>query len=471
MSGTKTLKIFEPLKTYFEILCNSGECENFTGDRCKELIKLLTSTYKSRDGECSVNYLNAVKWFAYELKKADSPISLYTIKGKLKTIFEKATNFTDIVKDVNSKSTELNGFNMSQDAGDSDTYESILNSLINSQAYKTNSELFDAWINKSFSSYEENKLYFDQEIKPNLINLDNCQKKILNDYFVIKVEDISSKLTVNLTVDEYILGMDTIYKVQYSNKSKKILNARLNAKVENDRAKIVNLLPENLRDAFDNFLITPPDVKPDFDYDQTNKCYEFKPTKEEPIKEEYKVPDYNIEKILEWFSNITSEINSRHYAKEDEDIPDEEPYEQNDVKLRFPEDFEVIRYDNKWGLDVNGKLYKRDGDKFNLYSEDELKSDAESFKGKDGKTTCGNLCIFDKPSECEKFFEKLIKGDELSMKELSEIINNANFVSSYESLKNNIANVNPLFVIGTLKLFGFQKYTQIDVDGSKIVKI
>lgn len=454
MSETKTLKIFEPLKTYFNILCHSGNCDDFSSEKCKELIIFLTTTYENRGDECTENFINALKWFAYELKKADSPIGVYTIKGKLKEIFTRSEKFEDIEKNVNSKSAELNYFNMDLDNGEKQTYKQILQYLIDSGKYTTPEELFKDWIDKSFSLYEENKKYFNEEIKPNLVNLDNCQKRILNDYFEIVVGDSI------VSVNDYISKMEKDYDGK---------EARLNIQIQNGRAKIINLLPETMRYAFNSFLIIQPGVNPEFEYN--NGCYEFVPTKDEPIKETYKVPDSNIEKILGWFANISSEINKNHYEKEEEDKPDNQPYEQDDVKLMFPDDFEVIRYDNKWGLDKNGKLYKRDGDEYKLYPEDKLKADAESFKEKDGKTTCGKLCIFDEPTECDNFFEKLIKGDELSMNELSEIINNANFVSSYESLKNNIAEVNPLFVIGTLKLFGFQKYTQIDIDGSKIVKI
>lgn len=470
MSETKTLKIFEPLKTYFEILCQSGKCDDFSSPECKELIEILTSTYETRKGECFDNYVGALKWFAYELKKADSPISLYTIKGKLKEIFKSSANPEDIVKNVND-AKDLNGFNMSQDTGENSTYENILKSLIDSNKYTTNEQLFDAWINNAFSSYSENKKYFEEEIKPKLEYLDSCQKKILNDYFEVKVKDETS----NLSVNEYISRMKTDLNGK---------EARLNTKIDNGKAKIVNLLPTSVRDAFNKFLVTPPNVQPDFVY--RNGCYEFEKSTEVPKEEKYKVPKENVEKILKWFENISRKIKQSqristediirmlkqgHIDIETKDKPDSQPYEQDGVKLMFPSDFDVVRYENKWGLGLNGELYKKEDGEFKLYSKDKLKADAESFKEKNGKTTCGNLCIFDKPEECNKFFEKLIKGDELTMKELSDIINNADFATNYSALKTNIAEVNPLFVVGTLKLFGFQKYAQIDSAGRKIIKI
>ena len=477
MSETKTLKIFEPLKTYFEILCQSGKCDDFSGETCNQLIKILTTTYEKRtiEGKCSDNYVNALKWFANELKKADAPISLYTIKGKLKEIFMTSKNPEDIVNNINN-STNLNGFKMSQDTGEGKTYENVLNELIKSKKYTKNEELFNTWINNAFSSYTENKKYFEDEIKLNLKNLDKCQKRILNEYFQVKV-DVDG-IYKDITVVDYISEMDN----KYNNK-----NARLNTILKDNKAKIVELIPETLRDAFNNFLITPLNVKPDFVF--KNECYVFEKSSEEPKEEKYKVPKENVDKVLKWFENISKKINqSQRISAEDiirmlkqgyidienKDEPDVKPYEQDGIKLMFPSDFDVVRYENKWGLGINGELYKKEdgGDgEFKLYPKAKLEADAESFKEKDGKTTCGHLCIFNNPKECNKFFEKLIKGDELSMNELSETINNADFATNYSALKTNIAEVNPLFVVGTLKLFGFQKYAQIDSAGRKIIKI
>lgn len=472
MSETKTLKIFEPLKTYFEILCQSGKCEDFSGSECKDLIKILTKTYESREGECFDNYVNALKWFAYEFKKADAPISLYTIKGKLREIFNSSKKQEDIVNNIN-KATDLNGFKMSDNTGEDKTYEDVLNELIKLKKYSTNEELFNGWINSAFSSYTENKKYFEDEIKPNLKNLDKCQMKILDNYFQVKV-DVDG-ITEDRTVKDYISEMDEKYKDK---------NARLNTLLKDNKAKIVELLPEKIGDAFNKYLITPPDVKPEFNY--KNECYVFEPTTEEPKEEKYKIPKENVEKVLKWFEKTARNINrsqiissediirilrQRHMDIENKDKPDEKPYEHDGVKLMFPSDFDVVTYENKWGLGLNNELYKKEDGEFKLYSKDKLKADAKSFKEKDGKTTCGNLCIFDNPKECNNFFEKLIKGNELSMKELSETINNANFATSYSALKTNIAEVNPLFVVGTLKLFGFKKFAQIDSAGRKIIKI
>lgn len=472
MSEPKTLKIFEPLKTYFEILCKSGKCDDFSGKDCEELINTLTKT-ESSEPECVENFINALKNFAHELKKADTPIGLYTIKDRLKEIFlkSKERDITDIVENVDKSSEDLNGFKMDQDNGEEKTYKEILEKIISSNVKANNESIFNIWINESFPLYEANKEYFEKEIKPNLKNLDNCQMKILNDYFEVKVENS------NVPVKSYIDEMDG----KYNDKK-----ARLNVKVDGDKAKIVELLPNEVREAFNKFLVTPQDVKPEFVF--KSKCYVLEKSTEEPKEEKYKVPKENVEDILQWFEKTARNINRSQMIginvediirilkkgdidTEDKDKSDAKPYEQDGVSLNFPSDFDVVRYENKWGLGLNGQLYKKEDGEFKLYPEDKLKADAESFKEKDGKTTCGHLCIFENPSECNKFFEKLIKGDELSMTDLSETINNANFASSYSALKTNIAEVNPLFVVGTLKLFGFQKYAQIDTRGRKIIKI
>lgn len=483
MSETKTLKIFEPLKTYFQILCNSSKCENFSSAECKELINMLT-TIVSDEPKCTENFIGALESFAYELKKADAPISLYTIKGELLKIFTSVpiTKKKDIVEAVNN-STKLNGFKMSDNAGEGETYEEILNELIkNNEDILSNKQLFNKWVNASFKMYDRNKKYFKDEIMPALKeynNLSSCEKKLLTTYFNINVD--ADGTVQSMKVEEYVKDYE-----KYKDKE-----ARLNsiALTDKSQAKITELLPDTVWEAFNNFLISPPGTSPEFVFDKD--CYKNVDTTKVPDEEKYIVPKDRVNDILKWFENTSREINRRQRLGikpediirmlkqkqadiEDKDKPDHDPYVQGETKLYFPDDFKVEDYKNKWGLGVNGQLYKKEdgaGGEFKLYSKAELKADAEKFKAKDGKTTCGNLCIFDKPDECEKFFEKLIKGNELTMDELSKIINDGNFASSYSALQSNIADVNPLFVVGTLKLFGFQKFTQIDSAGRKIIKI
>ena len=57
------------------------------------------------------------------------------------------------------------------------------------------------------------------------------------------------------------------------------------------------------------------------------------------------------------------------------------------------------------------------------------------------------------------------------MKELGKLINDPTFITNYNALKENIINVNPIFVIGTLRLFSFEKWSKLNDDGSKTVKV
>ena len=54
------------------------------------------------------------------------------------------------------------------------------------------------------------------------------------------------------------------------------------------------------------------------------------------------------------------------------------------------------------------------------------------------------------------FFDQMMKKQAYSMEQLAEIINNKDFVTNYNALKNNIIKVNPIFVLGTLKIFDFE---------------
>ena len=137
---SETIKIFKSLETYFEILCANEKCTNFLGTECKELIKILTQP--KDETKCTDNFINALKTFAIELKKADSPISLYTIKGKLGEIFKTSKNrdLNDIVTNVNN--ANLSGFKMENDNGEGSTYLDILKKIIESNV-KINNDIIN----------------------------------------------------------------------------------------------------------------------------------------------------------------------------------------------------------------------------------------------------------------------------------------------------------------------------------------
>lgn len=455
---SETLKIFEPLKTYFAILCESN-CDDYS--TCKELINILTTKNCSTEaGELNENFTKALSWFAIELKKADSPIGVYTIKKLLEDIFIKSSpvdvNYVSKVVDAVKNATNLKGFKMDQDNGEGKTYKDVLTSVIASNPdNKDMNQIFTKWLYGSFSVYGENKRYFNNEIKPKLTELNTCEMKLLEDFFEIDVD--GSKVAVG----NYIKNME----------SYEGLSTRLNVKMDNDKPKLFQLFPSNVIEAFEKYMISAdPKGEPYFIYD-TPDCYKLKMTSSSTKKEEFKVS--NPKAVLDWFKAEARGV-SKVGKKEDEvlDSADEEPYlDVSGENFKFPASFEnVVNYKDNWRADMTGKLWKKDEKgKFIEYTDNELEKDAASFQSTDGH--CGRLCIFSDPTECGKFFERMMKRDSYSMEELSSIINNKDFVKNYNELKKNIVKVNPLFVVGTLRMFGFDKYTELRDDGTKVVRI
>lgn len=462
---TKTLKIFESLKTYFNILCLNN-CTNY--NECDELMNILTREKCEPTGEFTKNFLAALSSFAVELKKADSPIGLYTIKNKLKLIFENPAydindvNYVNTVTNDINQATDLNGFKMDQDNGEGKTYQELLSDIVKHKPEPT--KIFGLWLHAAFPLYFSNITYFKEHVKPIIMHdkFDQCQKKLLNTYFDV----VSSDGVYSVSVDDYI-----------DKKSLQNNDVRLNAKTNPDKtaALIVQILPEDVREDFNKFLITPLSGSPVFYANPGCKSAKYKLTSTEPIKTEFKVQDPK--KVLDWFANETKGSRSQgikeEVKEEDLDHVDNEPYEdENNSKFMFPTDFEnIVNYKDNWRADIRGRLWKKDEKtgKFVEFTNDEITKDVSLFQTLDGN--CGKLCIFNNPAECTKFFEKMMKKDSLSMEELSDIINSPHFVKNYNKLKENIVGVNPIFVKKTLKLFGFEEYNELKANGTKVVRI
>lgn len=452
---SETLEIFKPLKSYFAILCQQN-CINKTHSDCDELINILSSDDCDPSNGLSENFKNSLSWFAFELKKADSPIGLYTIKNKLKEIFVNADkkDYINSVIETVKTSSELSGFKMEQDNGENTSYEQILNDVYD--ASKSIDNIFDEWFRKSFDTYSNKEKYFEDNIKPHLNDmLEDCEFKLLRNYFEVKVD--GKKVSIN----DYMDKMNTDYKGK---------SARLNIIIEDNKPKLFKLLPESVKDAFEEYLIKPQDGSPVFfEYKDKSKCL-LKISPMEPKKEEYKVQ--NVKTILNWFKQEALGVRKKTLEPEVVDEPDDEPYTDSDAsEYKFPGSFQVVNYLDNWKADLSGRLWKKNTstNKFEEYTDADLEKDSNSFGAKDGH--CGNLCIFSDADKCAKFFERMMKRDSLSIKELSDEINNPSFVQSYKELKENIVKVNPLFVIGTLRMFGFEKYTELKDDGTKTVKI
>lgn len=468
MSETKTLKIFEPLKTYFEILCTANpdtKCTNY--DDCSELINILTREDCNPEGNFTKNFLDALSWFAKELKLADSPIGYYTIKNKLQFIFNnvgvegiKGDELVRKITEIVNRTDDLSGFKMTNDNGEGETYENILKNVVMSKSDKTANELFQIWLDDAFSLYVINKRYFNENIKNIILSdkFDLCQKSLLNKYFKIVIGD------EKISVDEYIKN-----KEKYVSK-----DARLNVETNEDKteALIVNILPKNVREIFNKYLISPQKEGEPVFYEES-ECVKVKLASK---TDEVKFEPADKEEVLKWFANFGLEVIKNKRSKPEEinepDNNSDDPYYDSDADAtpyKWPEDFQIVNFTDKWRLDKSGKLWKLNEktNKFEEYTEND--KDSKKFGEKEGH--CGNLCIFKDPVECNKFFGDMMKGESYNVDKLSETINRGDFVQSYKSLKENITEVNPLFVIGTLKLFGFQKFTKIDSNGNKIVKI
>jgi len=465
MSEEKSLEIFKPLKSYFAILCQQ-KCYNYSESKCGELIDILSRKNCDKSENLSDNFINALSWFATELKKADSPLGVFTIKNNLKNIFQEAYTNTDgsadavkkYIVDAVDKASNLSGFKMSQDNGEGNTYEDILEAVLKTTPTSAD-EAFDDWFSTAFNSYEPNQKYFELNIKPNLGKLDECESKLLMDFFEVAVEGQSDKVSI----EQYITGMNSTYSGK----------ARLNVKIDGDKPKLLELLPNSVKESFEKYLITPKDGSALFVYD-TPECYKLTISSAEPKKEEYKVPDTKV--VLDWFKNETKRLMRRRSEPEVKDANDTEAYVDSDAEktqYKFPGSFDnIVNYQDNWRADITGRLWKKDSTgKFVEYTDDDLVADSKKFETKDGH--CGNLCIFDTPDKCSKFFEKMTDKNMVNMTidELSKEINSADFVKSYKELKENIINVNPLFVVGTLRMFGFEKFVDFTNDGTKIVKI
>jgi hypothetical protein len=459
MSEQTTLEIFKPLKTYFNILCTNECYSRSSCDKFNELIDILTKKdCNSKNITLSENFLDALSWFASELKQADTPIGVYTIKDKLKKIFMGAdsknyVNYVNYVVNAINNAGDLSGFKMSESNGESQTYEEILKTVLSENSGSDNENIFNEWLDKAFKAYGDKEKYFSDNIKPKLANLDECQKMILNTYFQVVVNNNK------ISIDNYMKDMNTTYKDS---------PARLNIIVNDNKPKLFELFPESVKDAFEKYLVSPKSGS--MVLYETPDCYKLKIGSEKGKSVVYKAQ--NVKELFKWAKDEALGVRKEPTEEVVVDSEDTEPYTDKDnEKFKYPSSFDtIVNFQDEWRADLTGKLWRKDSTgKYVEYSDKDMETDSKKFK--DGEGNCGELCIFDNPTECSEFFEKMMKRESYGTDDLNKIINSANFVNSYKKLQENIVKVNPLFVIGTLRMFGFQKYTSIDEDGQKTVKI
>lgn len=482
-----TLSIFTPLEKYFELVCI--KCPTFKN--CDdEYLRMLASKNCDVTKGISEEFKECLKQFALNIKTADRVMSNKTIKGELKNIFktefEKLGKLEDDVEDFDSKKEKLlndiikrinsndkiksTGFKMSNkvEEGEAKTYEQVLKEIeIDGANLKEKMvKLLNKWLSESFINiYSESMEYFKNIFLPDLsdkesIPVNRCQKKLMETFFELR--DASSNTTI--TWESFWGNAEP----GSWGKGSSARDLRLNVKVDEHRgmASIAMLFPRELRNKFNEYLIAPKFKGED------ELTYSFNGTK----CPKYAVP--NAEPILKFFKNEIIGLKTNKFKGEEytPDGPDEASYTDSDAdktEYKFKETFEdeIKNYTDLWRADLKGNLYKKVGDKYELYTDDDLLRDAELFKNKEGE--CGNLCIFDDSKKCVEFFQDMMKKDSSSYpaEKLSELINSASFVTSYKSLKENLVNVNPLFIIGTLRMFGFEKYSELNTDGTKVVKI
>lgn len=516
------LSIFKPLKEYFSILC--VQCPDL--ENCDiTLINKLAKEDCDEKKNLSDNFLKALEQFAVNLKNADSPISNISIKGTMHKIFKEAfvnvlglklddkvegimnlgikTKINEILNKIkesvlNNPTLQKVEFKMnneiSLDLEKLGTYSSILEKILNfednvyekeepdTRKEKTEDiikgsdeklenttkfetivdNIFNRWLVNSFANiYKDSTEYFNntfiEELKTDK-TLNRCQKKIMEKFFEIR--ELNNK-----TIEwKSFWGDASPPKWGKFNKSNNHSSYRLNVVVDKDKnmAKIACLFPEEIKNYLNQFLLKPiaPNDKVEYSYAGT-RCSEYKLPNKQAIFDFFK------DEIL---SGLTVNVAGLEYIP---DVPDKEPYVDSDDEktgYKFDDLCKIENFKDNWKADLKGKLYYKKDNEWKEYTEELQESDAKLFMEKADKT-CGHLCIFDDATKCAKFFERMMKRDSLSMEQLSEEINSNSFVRSYGKLKENIAKVNPVFVIGTLRMFGFEKYTKLNDDGTKTVKI
>lgn len=430
MNSQKTnLEIFRPIKQYLNILFvgDSKVCENFSNAECIELIEGFAN---------EPSFINNLEKFAVELKKLDNPIGLKTKKNEFIQIFSNAKPSSDDVVGFVEKVSKQLGIDMNEKSDDknssSPTYKQSLEKIYNANKTKTGKEIFNLWENECWDSYVENKNAF-AELKDKFTdNLDLIERKILQEFFEIKS------------------GANTIDINTYIKDKNSHPNVRLNIKVDGNMAKIAGLFPKSVQKAFNDYLINKENTNPHFGLKGGDG----------ESSDEYEPSTETLRRFSNWIRNIKRNLRETNfYSKEIK--KDEYKSSENYVP-----DFKIENFQDEWKIDLDGNLYKKQGDKYVKYTETE--SDAKKFGKSDGD--CKNLSYFSDSTKCGEFFEQMIKGNKID--KLNEIINdNDNFKNNLNNLKTNLNKVNPLFIIGTLKLFGFQKYTTINANGEKHIKV
>lgn len=440
-------ELFKPLEQYFKILMTVDGCNNGAFD-CSELREILTKD----NGKYTDNFLNALRCFAVQLKKADTPIGLTTIKNVLKENFLDAGKHYDIFSNTDSfvdmfnKSiiNNIKDFNLnSKICNENDTlsltYKQMLEKVITEYENKNKSilgittndthldNIFVTWINSSFDLYSYNINYFDEYIKNH--KMQDWETKILDLYFNVKIYQASDGEFSSTSKTENILYQD-FYKY------------RLNAIIDDDKAKILDLFPPDLHEELNNFLVSVSNC---------DKCeYVLQLHNSVSLSDTpFTVSDNQKLQILKNIKeNWSDTISGKNFKQPVNNVK----YNDTSTEYEFPKDFQVTNYQDEWRMDLEGNLYKKnDKGKYDLYKE----TDNEDEINK-------KLCPFEKQDDCETFFKILSKKENELAKQimLTDMLskNEQTFFKDYNKLIENLPKINPYYILTTLKAYGFKSY-------------
>lgn len=530
MSGNPIeLSIFDPLQQYFKVLyalCDKLEVNCVD----KNLVNMITNdcdisgnTIAGESSKTSKNFKEAVKLFALNLKQYDSPISNITIKGTLFTIITKAIMDAYGVTDVNTAITsdpgkvagivdavtdvvkdndicKNAGFVMIDDIykgnGSSGKYTELLTAELGKSGSSTAKQIFNDWLEAAFNSPYGKSIDAFKELLAEIqgkykagtsMKLADYQKALMEKYFeiindgaIMQHNDFWAKLYSDLAASK-VLKSETFYDKMRLNvrvierKDKGYhLDAEINAqrtKLKDPRLDDKNLIaaiayafPKDVRTDFDKELVKAQPVTDKarittFKYALKSKCTD-------------KISPETVDAMFKFIGKTLTPSSKKSGPDYELDVPDESDYTDSDGKPYKIADLEKeVGKPDTWAA-FGDKLYKKDDKgKYVAYSKEAMEKDIESYKSNDSTTTCGNLCIFNTPDKCQEFFKGMTENKSYTFDKLAEYISKDEFVKSYQNLKKNIVNVNPIFVIGTLKAFKFEKYTELKEDGSKVVKV
>lgn len=479
------LEIFKPLEIYFKILYNFNYIYDsefsFNIDKKRdreELIEKLGRKNCDKNKELTENFKDSLLTFVSLLIKADGPIGIITIKDELLKIF-KSVNLIGIIKDnkidknkikeiiksiiekCKENKESLSDFNIESDNGNNKTYSQILLEILEKVQNKDTMEIiFNKWFNESFNTYDYYYDYFNNNIKNKYTNLEEWQYKLLDTFFEIKLSDSST-----LKCNNYFDNINTY----------KDYKARLNLKINDiEHVPVISqLFPLEIRRKFNTYLIKLSSKKSNFGPTECSKQQlNMNENKWGDNLNENKNSQNNI-KLSKSKDKKNVQFNIDDFSeilKFTEEIIKNARKENNVTKNNVTENKESpnkdVDFKNIWKADSSGDLFKKNDKTHNFekYTEKDYRKEEPSSK-------C--LYIFNDINKCNEFFQSMIRDTTLSIDKLSEIINQNNFKDRLNELKNNIINVNPAYVLGTLKIFGFGfvKSSSLKEDGSRTLKI